>query len=75
MHSTTLKRSFVTLAAVGATLALAGPAGAVISYNGHAGLGSNIRDGTSNTIMVGESRGADRVLMADMGGQFRAARG
>jgi hypothetical protein len=57
-----LKRSLATLAAVGAA--------AVVLYNGHAGLGSAptaaIQDGTSNTLMVGV------VLMADMGGQFRA---
>jgi hypothetical protein len=28
--------------------------GSVITYNGHAGLGANISDGTSNTIMFGE---------------------
>ena len=85
MHSTTLKRSFATLAAVGGMLALAGPAGAVI-YNGHAGLGSSVVDGTSNTLMVGafsidigtseqvaaERRSEGLVLMADAGGQLRA---
>ena len=39
MFGITPKRSFATLAAVGAMLAAAAPAGAVI-YNGHAGLGS-----------------------------------
>ena len=59
----------------------------VIGYNGHAGLGASVyqhnqtdleflaagvTDGTSNTIAFGE-RAAQRVLMADMGGQFAAA--
>ena len=47
-----------------ALLAVAATA-AVILYNGHAGLGSNIQDGTSNTMMSAV------VLMPDMGGQFR----
>jgi hypothetical protein len=64
MTSTPLKRSLAALAA--AVVA------AVVLYNGHAGLGSNaasIQDGTSNTIMFGEVRSSDVVLMADMGGQ------
>ena len=40
MFGTTPIRSFAILAAVGATLAAAAPAGAVI-YNGHAGLGAS----------------------------------
>jgi hypothetical protein len=28
--------------------------GSVITYNGHAGLGASVSDGTSNTIMFGE---------------------
>jgi hypothetical protein len=98
MFGTTPKRSFATLAAVGALLAAAAPVGAIL-YNGHAGLGSSyqhnqsdpefladsriaaVQDGTSNTVLVGESSpelptanrpGADSILMADMGGQVRA---
>jgi hypothetical protein len=61
---TSLKRVLATLAAIGTA--------AAILYNGHAGLGAAspaaaIKDGTSNTLMVGV------VLMADMGGQFRSA--
>jgi hypothetical protein len=51
MSSTKLKRAFATLA-VGMMLAVAGAAG-LIAYNGHAGLGASIQDGTSNTLMVG----------------------
>jgi hypothetical protein len=40
----------------------------MIVYNGHAGLGASIQDGTSNTVMFG----AASILMADMGGQARA---
>ena len=65
-----------------AGLAIAGAAG-LITYNGHAGLGSNARtaavsDGTSNTVMFAElaarppaSNGL--ILMADNGGQLYAA--
>ena len=42
MFGTTPIRSFAILAAVGATLAAAAPAGAVI-YNGHAGLGASFQ--------------------------------
>ena len=42
MFGTTPLRSFAILAAVGATLAAAAPAGAVI-YNGHAGLGASFQ--------------------------------
>jgi hypothetical protein len=63
MSRISLKRSLATAAAVATA--------AVIIYNGHAGLGSApavaIKDGTSNTLMVGV------ITMADMGGQFRAA--
>jgi hypothetical protein len=69
------------LAAAGSASAGTHPSG-VIVYNGHAGLGASVyqhnqtdlelatgvADGTSNTIMFGE-RAADRILMADMGGQ------
>jgi hypothetical protein len=54
-----LKHSLALLAVAGASL---------IIYNGHAGLGSNIQDGTSNTMMSG------LILMADNGGQFYAGR-
>jgi hypothetical protein len=44
----------------------------LITYNGHAGLGSNtasnVTDGTSNTIMSGER--AALILMTDAGGQY-----
>jgi hypothetical protein len=63
MSRTSLKRSLAALAAAAAA--------AAILYNGHAGLGSAptaaIKDGTSNTLIVGV------IVMADMGGQFRAA--
>jgi hypothetical protein len=75
MLSTTLKRSFAVLAVAGGMLVAAGPAGAAIIYNGHAGLGSSayqhnqtdleyvaIQDGTSNTVFFGiaaDGRGAD----------------
>jgi hypothetical protein len=59
-----LKHSLALLAVAGASLIL---------YNGHAGLGSNVQDGTSNTLQVGEVAGSGPglVLMPDMGGQFR----
>jgi hypothetical protein len=72
MSSTSLKRSLATLAVVAGMIAVAAPADAAILYNGHAGLGANaasITDGTSNTVLFGEVRRPDVVLMADMGGQ------
>ena len=63
MTLTTLKRALATLAVVAAAL---------ITYNGHAGLG--IQDGTSNTMMIGAvTHGSGLILMADNGGQFRRA--
>lgn len=62
-----LKHSLALLAVAGA---------AVILYNGHAGLGSNVTDGTSNTVLFGEvvgSHSSNLILMTDMGGQIRAA--
>ncbi|HEX5618921.1 MAG TPA: hypothetical protein VFX51_10895 [Solirubrobacteraceae bacterium] len=38
----TLKRSLAVLAVAGGMLMTAGPAGAAITYNGHAGLGSSV---------------------------------
>jgi hypothetical protein len=64
-----LKRLFAVLAVAGAMLVTAGPAGAVITYNGHAG----VQDGTSNTVIFGiaaDGRGADFIGMPDMGGQW-----
>ena len=62
-----LKHSLALLAVAGA---------AVILYNGHAGLGLNVTDGTSNTVLFGEvvagGHGSDLILMTDMGGQIRA---
>ena len=66
MLSTTLKRSFTVLAVAGGMLVAAGPAGAAITYNGHAGLG--IQDGTSNTVIFGiaaDGRGADYAASYD----------
>jgi hypothetical protein len=42
MFNITLKRSVATLAVTAGLLAAAGPASAVILYNGHAGLGSSV---------------------------------
>jgi len=55
--------------------AIAIVASSLIVYNGHAGLGANVTDGTSNTIMFGERAAADSrpgafILMTDSGGQF-----
>jgi hypothetical protein len=81
MFSTALKRSLATLAVGAGLLAAAGPARAgasvsasaptrgpgVIGYNGHAGLGAGITDGTSNTIMFGARAGAPRGFSVDTG--------
>jgi len=50
-----LKHSLATLAVTAGVLSAAGPASAAnhILYNGHAGLGAALTDGTSNTIMFG----------------------
>ncbi len=42
----------------------------LIAYNGHAGRGSNVTDGTSNTVMSGKR--AAPILMTDAGGQYYA---
>ena len=42
-----LKRSLAVIAALGGVVAC------IIVYNGHAGLGASIQDGTSNTVMFG----------------------
>jgi hypothetical protein len=60
-----LKSTFAVLTVAGTLLLTAGPAGAAITYNGHAGLGASVTDGTSNTIAFGEV-----IAMPDMGGQF-----
>ena len=81
MLSTTLTRSFAVLAVAGGMLVAAGSAGAVITYNGHAGLGSSayqhnqtdleyvgFHDGTSNTVIFGiaaDGRGADYAASYD----------
>jgi hypothetical protein len=65
MFAINLKHS-LAIVAVG-LLAAAGSASAgshqsgVIAYNGHAGLGAGVQDGTSNTIVFGERAAAPRT--------------
>ena len=79
MFGINLKHSIATVAVAAGLLAAAGPASAgthqsgLIGYNGHAGLGAAVSDGTSNTIMFGARAAAPKdllILMADSGGQF-----
>ena len=50
-----LKHLLAILTVTAAVLTAAGPANAAdhILYNGHAGLGAVVTDGTSNTVMFG----------------------
>ena len=65
MFGINLKHSVATVAVAVGVLTAAGSAGAAthpsaVLYNGHAGLGANVTDGTSNTVMFGA-----RVLPGD----------
>jgi hypothetical protein len=42
MFNLTLKRALATVAVMAGLLAVAGPAGAVVLYSGHAGLGASV---------------------------------
>ncbi len=59
-----LKHSLSAIAVAAGLLATAGPASAAITYNGHAGLGAAVSDGTSNTIMFAA---APRGFSIDIG--------
>ena len=64
MFGTTPKRSLATLAAVGAMLAAAAPAGAVI-YNGHAGLGASYQHNQSDLeFLAGSPSGSSDAIRA-----------
>jgi hypothetical protein len=71
MFGINLRYSLATVAVAAGLLAAAGPASAathpsdVIAYNGHAGLGAAVTDGTSNTIMFGERAAAPRRFSSD----------
>jgi Protein of unknown function (DUF1559) len=73
MFGINLKHSLATVAVAAGLLAAAGPASAathqsgVIGYNGHAGLGAAVTDGTSNTIAFAERAAAPRGFSIDIG--------
>ncbi len=82
MPGINLKHSLATVAVVAGLLvpavsasAEAHPSGLVL-YNGHAGLGVSVTDGTSNTIAFGErNAGLDRAGSHDaLSGNGRGAR-
>jgi Protein of unknown function (DUF1559) len=76
-----LQRSLATVAVAAGLLAAAGSASAathpsdVIVYNGHAGLGAAVQDGTSNTIAFGERAAAPREFSIDIGTSENIAAG
>ena len=73
MFGINLKHSIATVAVAAGVLAAAGPASAgthpsdLIAYNGHAGLGAAVTDGTSNTIMFGARAAAPAGFSIDVG--------
>jgi hypothetical protein len=73
MFGINLKHSIATVAVAAGVLAAAGPASAgthqsgLIGYNGHAGLGAVVSDGTSNTIMFGARAAAPTGFSIDVG--------
>ena len=66
MFGTTPKRSLATLAAAGAMLVAAAPAGAVI-YNGHAGLGPSYQHNQSDLEFLADSNHAIRIAAVQDG--------
>ena len=73
MFGINLKHSLVTVAVAAGLLAAAGSASAathqsgLVGYNGHAGLGAGVTDGTSNTIAFGARAAAPRRFSVDIG--------
>ena len=73
MFGINLKHSLAIVAVAAGLLAAAGSASAathqsdVVLYNGHAGLGASVTDGTSNTIAFGERAAAPRGFSIDIG--------
>jgi hypothetical protein len=71
MFGINLRHSLATVVVAAGLLAAAGSASAgtpqsgVVLYNGHAGLGANISDGTSNTIAFGERAARPSAFSGD----------
>jgi hypothetical protein len=70
MFGINLKHSLAAVAVAAGVLAAAGPASAatgqpgLVAYNGHAGLGVAVTDGTSNTIMFGARAAASPAVFS-----------
>jgi hypothetical protein len=66
-----LKHTLATVTVAAGILATAGSASAgthpsgLVLYNGHAGLGASVTDGTSNTIMFGTRAAAPKAAVIE----------